>query len=106
MAFERSAKTREQNRLSMWLAALVVGVLILVVLVTCLAAAELAFDSIRPELVTVLNVQEDSAVGSFSHPSPLYMKIIVAILFSRTHISERIAGYMDLSILHLEHIQS
>ena len=35
MAFERSAKTREQNRLSMWLAALVVGVLILVVLVTC-----------------------------------------------------------------------
>ena len=35
MAFERSAKTREQNRLSMWIAALVVGALIMVVLVTC-----------------------------------------------------------------------
>ena len=35
MAFERSAKTREQNRLSMWIAALVVGALILVVLGTC-----------------------------------------------------------------------
>ena len=35
MAFERSAKTREQNRLSMWIAALVVGVLIVVILVAC-----------------------------------------------------------------------
>ena len=35
MAFERSAKTREQNRLSMWIAALIVGALIMVVLVTC-----------------------------------------------------------------------
>ena len=35
MAIERSAKTREQNRLSMWIAALVVGALIMVVLVTC-----------------------------------------------------------------------
>ena len=35
MAFERSAKTREQNRLSMWLAALVVGALILVIMVAC-----------------------------------------------------------------------
>lgn len=35
MAIERSAKTREQNRLSMWIAALIVGALILVVLVTC-----------------------------------------------------------------------
>ena len=35
MAIERSAKTREQNRLSMWIVALVVGALILVVLVTC-----------------------------------------------------------------------
>lgn len=35
MAIERSAKTREQNRLSMWIAALIVGALILVILVTC-----------------------------------------------------------------------
>ena len=35
MAIERSAKTREQNRLSMWIAALIVGALIMVVLVTC-----------------------------------------------------------------------
>ena len=35
MAFERFAKTREQNRLSMWIAALVVGVLIVVILVAC-----------------------------------------------------------------------
>ena len=35
MAFERSAKTREQNRLSMWLAAVVVGILIVVILVAC-----------------------------------------------------------------------
>ena len=35
MAIERSAKTREQNRLSMWIAALVVGVLIVVILVAC-----------------------------------------------------------------------
>ena len=35
MGIERSAKTREQNRLSMWIAALIVGALIMVVLVTC-----------------------------------------------------------------------
>ena len=35
MAIERSAKTREQNRLSMWIAALIVGALIMVGLVTC-----------------------------------------------------------------------
>lgn len=36
MALERSAKTREQNRLSMGIAGLVVGVLIVVILVTSL----------------------------------------------------------------------
>ena len=35
MALERSARTREQNRLSMWIAAVVVGVLIVVILVAC-----------------------------------------------------------------------
>lgn len=35
MAFERSAKNSEQNKLSMWLAALVVGILIVVILVAC-----------------------------------------------------------------------
>lgn len=35
MAFERSAKNNEQNRLSMGLAAVVVGILIVVILVAC-----------------------------------------------------------------------
>ena len=35
MALERSARTREQNRLSMGLAAVVVGILIVVILVAC-----------------------------------------------------------------------
>jgi len=35
MTFERSARNREQNRLSMWLAALVVGILVVVILVAC-----------------------------------------------------------------------
>ena len=35
MTFEKSVKHNEQNRLSMWLAAVVVGILIVVILVAC-----------------------------------------------------------------------
>ena len=35
MALEKSAKTHEQNRLSTWLAAVVVGILIVVIMVAC-----------------------------------------------------------------------
>ena len=35
MTFEKSVKHNEQNRLSMWLAAEVVGILIVVILVAC-----------------------------------------------------------------------
>ena len=35
MTYEKSVKHNEQNRLSMWLAAVVVGILIVVILVAC-----------------------------------------------------------------------
>ena len=35
MTFEKSVKHNEQNRLSMWLAAVVVGIVIVVILVAC-----------------------------------------------------------------------
>ena len=35
MALEKSAKTHEQNKLSVWIAAVVVGILIIVIMVAC-----------------------------------------------------------------------
>ena len=35
MALEKSAKTHEQNKLSVWIAAVVVGILIVVIMVAC-----------------------------------------------------------------------
>ena len=35
MALEKTTKTKEQNRLSAWIAAVVVGILIVVIMVAC-----------------------------------------------------------------------
>ena len=51
-------------------------------------------------------VGSTTAVGAFSYPSPFHMKRIVRILLRGTHVTERLACDVDVSVLHCEDILS
>jgi hypothetical protein len=69
-------------------------------IVTSLTRAELALDSLWPNLIAILHALEETAIGTLADPTPLYMEFIIAILLGCTHITKWLTYDVDIAILN------
>ncbi len=66
---------------------------------------QLAFDAVRERILRVGYQQEDATVSRLPFgPSPFDVQFVVAVLVFRIHISERIAGYLNHTILYRKNL--